>query len=56
MNRFRDLGLIEYNDGIRVHKSLLNIILHDQLPAQNSSQPADHPRRPVPNARRAKRA
>jgi CRP/FNR family cyclic AMP-dependent transcriptional regulator len=56
MNRFRDLGLIDYNGGIRVHKSLLNIILHDQLPEQNSSQPADHPRRPVRNARRAKRA
>jgi CRP-like cAMP-binding protein len=29
MNRFRKLGFIEYNGGIRVHKSLLNIILHD---------------------------
>jgi CRP-like cAMP-binding protein len=29
MNRFRKLGLIEYNGGIRVHKSLLNVILHD---------------------------
>ncbi len=32
MNRFRKLGFIEYNGRIRVHKSLLNIILHDQLP------------------------
>jgi CRP-like cAMP-binding protein len=56
MNRFRELGLIDYNGGIRVHKSLLNIILHDQLPEQNSSQPADHPRGPVRNARRAMRA
>ena len=29
MNRFRKLGFIEYNGGIRVHKSLLNIVLHD---------------------------
>ena len=29
MNRFRQLGLIEYNGGIRVRKSLLNIVLHD---------------------------
>jgi CRP-like cAMP-binding protein len=32
MNRFRKLGFIEYNGRIRVHKSLLNVILHDQLP------------------------
>jgi CRP/FNR family cyclic AMP-dependent transcriptional regulator len=32
MNRFRKLGFIEYNGRIRVHKSLLNIVLHDQLP------------------------
>ena len=29
MNRFRRLGFIEYNGRIRVHKSLLNVILHD---------------------------
>ena len=29
MNRFRELGFIEYNGRIRVHKSLLNVILHD---------------------------
>jgi CRP-like cAMP-binding protein len=29
MNRFRKMGLIEYNGGIHVHKSLLNVILHD---------------------------
>jgi hypothetical protein len=36
MNRFRKLGFIEYNGRIRVHKSLLNVILHDQLPKQNA--------------------
>ena len=30
MNRFRKLGFIEYNGGIEVHSSLLNVILHDQ--------------------------
>jgi CRP/FNR family transcriptional regulator, cyclic AMP receptor protein len=29
MNRFREHGFIEYNGRIRVHKSLLNVILHD---------------------------
>jgi CRP/FNR family cyclic AMP-dependent transcriptional regulator len=29
MNRFRKLGFIEYNGRIRVHKSLLNVVLHD---------------------------
>jgi CRP/FNR family cyclic AMP-dependent transcriptional regulator len=29
MNRFRKLGFIEYDGRIRVHKSLLNVILHD---------------------------
>jgi CRP/FNR family cyclic AMP-dependent transcriptional regulator len=32
MNRFRSLGFIEYDGRIRVHKSLLNVILHDQVP------------------------
>jgi CRP-like cAMP-binding protein len=30
MNRFRNLGFIEYKERIRVHKSLMNVILHDQ--------------------------
>jgi len=29
MNRLRKPGFIEYNGRIRVHKSLLNIVLHD---------------------------
>ncbi|QHS51527.1 Crp/Fnr family transcriptional regulator [Edaphobacter sp. 12200R-103] len=36
MNRFRTLGFIEYNGRIRVHKSLLNIVLHDRLPDHNA--------------------
>ena len=30
MNKFRNLGFIEYNGSIRVHSSLLNVVLHDQ--------------------------
>jgi CRP-like cAMP-binding protein len=41
MNRFRKLGFIEYNGRIRVHKSLLNVILHDQLPDHSPEEPAD---------------
>jgi CRP/FNR family transcriptional regulator, cyclic AMP receptor protein len=33
MNRFRKLGFIDYTDRIQVHKSLLNVVLHDQLPS-----------------------
>ena len=29
MNRFRKLGFVEYDGRIRVHKSLLNVVLHD---------------------------
>src|SRR5439155_1113759 len=29
MNKFRRMGLIEYNGGLQVHSSLLNIVLHD---------------------------
>jgi len=32
MNRFRKLGFVEYDGRIRVHRSLLNMVLHDQLP------------------------
>jgi len=39
MNRFRKLGYIQYNGRIRVHKSLLNVVLQDQLPEQNASRP-----------------
>jgi CRP-like cAMP-binding protein len=39
MNRFRKLGYIEYKGRIRVHKSLLNVVLRDQLPEENASRP-----------------
>jgi hypothetical protein len=39
MNRFRKLGFIEYNGRIKVHKSLLNVVLHDHFPDENSNRP-----------------
>lgn len=39
MNRFRNMGFIDYNGRIRVHKSLLNVVLHDQLPDHNAEKP-----------------
>lgn len=29
MNKFRNLGFIDYNGGLEVHSSLLNVVLHD---------------------------
>jgi len=40
MNRFRKLGLIEYNGRIRVHKSLLNVILLDQFTERDQEIPS----------------
>jgi hypothetical protein len=39
MNRFRKMGFVEYNGRIRVHKSLLNVVLHDHLPEHNAKRP-----------------
>jgi CRP/FNR family transcriptional regulator, cyclic AMP receptor protein len=30
MNKFRRLGLIDYNGHIEIHSSLLNVILHEE--------------------------
>jgi CRP-like cAMP-binding protein len=45
MNRFRKLGFISYNGRIQVHKSLLNVVLLDQLPDHNAAKP---PITPIP--------
>jgi CRP-like cAMP-binding protein len=39
MNRFRTLGYINYNGRIQVNKSLLNVVLLDQLPEHNAQNP-----------------
>jgi CRP/FNR family cyclic AMP-dependent transcriptional regulator len=43
MNRFRKLGFIEYNGRIKVHKSLLDVVLHEQFTER-------HPGRTPPSA------
>jgi hypothetical protein len=55
MNRFRKLGFIDYNGGIRVHNSLLNVILHDQLPGRKAGRPPTEapPRNPSRASRRS---
>jgi CRP-like cAMP-binding protein len=53
MNRFRKLGLIDYNGRIWVHKSLINVILHDQITDPSAATPAAPPRRP--SSRRIRR-
>jgi hypothetical protein len=40
MNRFRKLGFIDYKDRIYVHRSLLNVVLHDRLPDDNAEMPS----------------
>jgi CRP/FNR family cyclic AMP-dependent transcriptional regulator len=49
MNRFRKMGFLDYNGRIRVNRSLLNVILQDQLPGHNAKGTS------VPNAVSAKR-
>ena len=29
MNKFRKLGFVEYNGGLKIHNSLLSVVLHD---------------------------
>jgi len=55
MNRFRKLGYIEYKGRIRVHTSLLNMVLHDSLPEENATRPVllDPPPSPARSAKRA---
>jgi CRP-like cAMP-binding protein len=53
LNRFSEFGLIDYDGRIRVHKALLNAILHNQLPGDNAAKPAiiGIPRRQSKSAR-----
>ncbi len=46
MNRFREHGFLEYNGRIHVHKSLLNVVLHDHTPDQNASKAPRFPKEP----------
>ena len=40
MNKFRKLGFIDYNGGLHVHSSLLNVVLLDQPPRAGGQQAA----------------
>src|ERR1700681_1059979 len=51
MNKFRKLGFIEYNGDLKVHNSLLNMVLHDKP----ESNPRDMPDRRGAAARAASR-
>jgi CRP-like cAMP-binding protein len=56
MNRFRKLGYIEYKGRIRVHKSLLNAVLKESLPEENTARPTllDPSQSAASTAKRAK--
>jgi CRP-like cAMP-binding protein len=41
MNKFRKLGLIDYNGKIEVHRSLLNAVLYDRAEISSPPPPAD---------------
>jgi CRP/FNR family cyclic AMP-dependent transcriptional regulator len=40
MNRFRALGFIEYNGRIKVHKSLLDVVLHEEFTERHPGRPS----------------
>jgi CRP/FNR family cyclic AMP-dependent transcriptional regulator len=47
MNKFRELGLIDYNGHIEVHSSLLNVVLHERPQIRRCGRPGTHlPRSP----------
>jgi len=54
MNRFRKHGFISYNGRIQVHKSLLNVVLLDQLPDHNAQNPTLLPTSQATSIRRTK--
>src|ERR1700735_2306182 len=51
MNRFRKLGMIDYNGRIRVHKSLLNLLLHDDFSGKSTPPPPANKTTPGPRRR-----
>jgi CRP/FNR family cyclic AMP-dependent transcriptional regulator len=51
MNNFRKLGYITYNGRIHVHKSPLNVVLHDKLPDQTACRPVQLDAKHTPGVR-----
>jgi CRP/FNR family cyclic AMP-dependent transcriptional regulator len=41
MNKFRNLGFIEYNGHVEVHSSLLSVVLNDKPALRRSDEPMD---------------
>jgi CRP/FNR family cyclic AMP-dependent transcriptional regulator len=41
MNKFRELGFIDYNGKIEVHNSLLNVVLHEKPEIRGTDGVAD---------------
>jgi hypothetical protein len=53
MNRFRKLGFIEYNGRIKVHKSLLDVVLHEEFSERHAERaPASPTARSRPRSAR----
>jgi CRP-like cAMP-binding protein len=48
MNKFRKLGFIDYNGGMLVHSSLLNMVLHDEGPSSRIPRTKKSPPRVTP--------
>jgi hypothetical protein len=42
MNKFRKLGFIEYNGDLKVHNSLLNMVLHDAPELRRDPEDVDN--------------
>jgi hypothetical protein len=51
MNRFRKLGFIDYNGRIHVHRSLLNVVLHDHAHDDSAIEPELHEVIPIRSKR-----
>jgi CRP-like cAMP-binding protein len=41
MNKFRKLGFLEYNGDLKIHNSLLNVILHDEPSIRSGSDQSE---------------
>jgi CRP/FNR family transcriptional regulator, cyclic AMP receptor protein len=53
MNKFRKLGFISYNGGIEVHRSLLNVVLHETPQIDKDHRLGSHCSQGVSGTRRA---
>ena len=47
MNKFRKLGFIDYNGSLKIHSSLLSVVLNDQPHIKGDPNAGKHPRKAV---------